>query len=158
MFLTTLCYIEKDGCYLMLHRNKKEHDVNEGKWIGVGGKFEADESPDECLLREVFEETGLYLTEYTFRGIVTFISEGWESEYMFLYTAGAFEGELRGTDAAGEGELAWIRKDKILDLNLWPGDRIFHRLIFEDHPVFSLKLSYIGNDLKEAVLDGAPLI
>jgi len=152
--LTTLCYIEKDGKYLMLHRVSKEHDVNKDKWIGIGGHFEGEESPEECLLREAKEETGLTLTSWRFRGIVTFISDQWQTEYMCLYTADGFTGDLTACD---EGQLVWIPKDKIFDLNLWEGDRIFHKLILDDAPFFSLKLKYRGNELVEAVLDGQPI-
>ena len=149
---TTLCYVEKDGKYLMLHRVKKENDLNEGKWIGVGGKFEEGESPEECLLREVREETGLTLTDYRLRGIVTFLSQRWETEYMFLYTATSFTGELTDCD---EGVLAWVKKEEVLSLSLWEGDRIFLDLLRQDGPFFSLKLAYDAQDrLTEAVLDG----
>ena len=149
---TTLCYIERDGAYLMLHRTKKENDLNEGKWIGVGGKFEENESPDECLLREVKEETGLTLTDYRLRGIVTFVSARWETEYMYLYTAHGFEGTLADCD---EGVLRWVPKEDVPALPLWEGDRIFLRLLAEDAPFFSLKLVYDENDvLTEAMLDG----
>jgi len=123
--LTTLCYIEKDDCYLLLHRIKKEQDINKDKWIGIGGHFEAKESPEECLLREVKEETGLRLTSYRFRGIVTFVTEKGLYEYMCLYTADGFEGELQDCD---EGTLEWVPKHKLSNLNLWQGDYIF--LIF----------------------------
>ncbi len=146
MKLTTLCYIEKDGCYLMLHRTKKKCDVNHGKWIGVGGKFELGEMPEECLLREVKEETGLTLTQYRFRGILTFMADGWESEYIHLYTASAFEGSLT------ECELAWIKKDEIESLPLWEGDKIFLRLLNEDSGYFSLKLKYHNDTLTEVKL------
>ena len=152
--LTTLCYIEKDDSYLMLHRIKKKQDVNEGKWIGVGGHFEENESPENCLLREVKEETGLTLTSWRFRGIVTFIAKGWPTEYMCLYTADGFEGTLRECD---EGELAWIGKDELLTKKLWAGDRIFLHLLAEDAPFFSLKLVYRGEELTAAELDGKPL-
>ncbi|MCD8397169.1 MAG: 8-oxo-dGTP diphosphatase [Lachnospiraceae bacterium] len=145
MLNTTLCYIEKDGAYLMLHRIKKEQDINHGKWIGVGGKFEAGETPEECLLREVKEETGLTLLSYRLRGIITFVLDG-ETEYMFLYTASSFEGELSVCD---EGELAWIPKDEVLNLKLWEGDREFLRLLDEEECFFSMKLSYKGDDLVE---------
>ena len=148
---STLCYIEKDGKYLMLHRVVKKNDVNKDKWIGVGGHFEYAESPEECLLREVKEETGLTLTSWRFRGIVTFIAKGWPTEYMCLYTADGFEGTLRECD---EGELAWIGKDELLTKKLWAGDRIFLRLLAQDAPFFSLKLVYEGEHLAEAVLDG----
>lgn len=143
---TTLCYIEKDDKYLMLLRNKKEVDINKGKWIGVGGHFEEGESPEECLVREVYEETGLTLTNYKFRGLVTFSSDQWQTEYMFLYTADGFEGELKDCN---EGELRWIPKSEILDLNLWEGDKEFLKLLFEDNDVFSMKLSYVEDTLVE---------
>lgn len=153
--LTTLCYIEKDGYYLMMHRVSKKNDVNKDKWIGVGGHFLTDESPEECLLREVKEETGLTLTNFRFRGIVTFICDTLPAaEYMHLFTADEFEGELTSCD---EGTLEWIPKPEIYNLNLWEGDRIFHRLLDEDAPFFSLKLAYEGNQLVEAVLDGKEL-
>ena len=151
MILTTLCYIEKDDCYLMLHRVKKEVDVNKGKWIGVGGKFEKDESPDECLLREVEEETGLTLLAYRMRGILTFQSTGWESEYIFLYTADEYKGELK---ECSEGTLKWVPKDEIGKLNLWEGDKIFLEYLKEDRPFFSMKLSYDKDVLKEVRVDG----
>ena len=150
--LTTLCYIEKEGCYLMLHRVSKKNDINKDKWIGIGGHFQVNESPEDCLLREAKEETGLTLTSYKFRGIVTFITDGIpEAEYMHLYTADQFEGEMISCD---EGTLEWVPKEKIYDLNLWEGDIIFHRLLDEDAPFFSLKLSYQGDKLVEAILDG----
>lgn len=152
--MTTLCYIEKDGCYLMLHRTVKKHDVNKDKWIGVGGHFEEWESPEECLLREVKEETGLTLTSYRFRGLVTFIEEGWGMEYMCLYTADGYRGEMISCD---EGCLEWVKKSEIELLNLWEGDKIFFRLLEQDAPFFSLKLRYRGGQLLEAVLDGKPL-
>ena len=143
--LTTLCYIEKDNKYLMMHRVKREHDINKDKYVGVGGHFEYGESPDECLKREVMEETGLTLIKYKPRGIVTFIY-GDESvpeervvEYMHLYTATEFSGELIECD---EGELVWIDKDKVYDLPIWEGDKIFFRLMEEREDYFSLKLVY----------------
>ena len=150
--LTTLCYIEKDDLYLMLHRVKKEKDINQDKWIGVGGHFEQDETPEECLLREVKEETGLTLTSYRFRGLVTFLTDKGQTEYMCLYTADGYEGELL-MDCA-EGDLEWVEKSRLSELNLWEGDRIFFRLLEEDRGFFSLKLRYEGNRLAEAVLDG----
>lgn len=126
MFLTTLCYIEKDDCYLMLHRVKKENDLNHDKWIGVGGKFEAEEMPEECMMREVKEETGLTLTSYRARGVITFISNEWGTEYMHLFTADQFTGEITDCD---EGELVWVPKKEIKDLKLWEGDKIFLRLL-----------------------------
>ena len=155
MKLTTLCYIEKDDAMLMLHRVKKDHDVNKGKWIGVGGKFEAGESPDDCLLREVREETGLVLTRWRYRGIITFCYNDNEAEYMHLYTADGFRGELARDSR--EGVLRWVPKDEIPSLNLWQGDRIFLRLLAEDHAPFSLKLVYHDDDLLAAILDGTPI-
>lgn len=151
MIPTTLCYIERDDCYLMLHRVKKKKDVNKDKWIGVGGKFEDKESPEECLLREVREETGLTLTSWRLRGIVTFVSVGWETEHMFLYTADGWEGEL--TDCT-EGTLEWVPKKELHGLQLWEGDKIFLKLMQEEAPFFSLKLSYEGDELIYAALDG----
>ena len=148
--LTTLCYIEKGDSYLMLHRVSKKHDVNKDKWIGIGGHFEENES----LLREAKEETGLTLTSWKFRGIVTFISEGWNTEYMCLYTADGYEGEII---PCNEGVLEWIRKEDLLKLNLWEGDKIFLKLLQENAPFFSLKLAYKGDVLTEAVLDGKKL-
>lgn len=149
MKLTTLCYIEKDNCYLMLHRTKKQHDVNHDKWIGVGGKFEPDEMPEECLLREVKEETGLSLSNYRYRGILTFIADGWESEYIHLYTATEFTGNLT---ECNEGTLEWVPKEQIETLPIWEGDKIFLRLLMEDTGFFSLKLKYQGDDLVESKL------
>ncbi len=154
MGLTTLCYIEKNNQYLMLHRVVKKNDINKDKWVGIGGHFEKDESPEECLLREAKEETGLTLTSYRFRGLVTFLSDKWDTEYMCLYTADAYEGELRECD---EGTLEWIDKDKIGELKLWEGDKIFFRLLQEEAPFFSLKLRYEGDMLAEAILDGKEL-
>jgi 8-oxo-dGTP diphosphatase len=148
---STLCYLEKNGKYLMLFRDRKENDENAGKWIGVGGKFENGESPDECLLREVFEETGLKLKEYRLRGIVSFVSDIYETEYMFLYTSGSFEGTLT---ECSEGRLEWIDKESVPELPLWEGDRIFLNLIRDDKDFFSLKLVYERDSLKNAVLDG----
>lgn len=154
--LTTLCYIEKDDCYLMLHRVSKENDINKDKWIGVGGHLEADESPEECLLREVKEETGLTLTSYRYRATITFISGDGCTEYMALYTADGFTGEI----AAGcdEGMLEWVPKSEVNNLNLWEGDRIFF-LLLEDRPdFFSLKLVYDGyGTLSFAAVDGRPM-
>lgn len=147
--LTTLCYIEKDDCYLMMHRISKKNDVNAGKWIGVGGHFEENESPEDCLLREVYEETGLTLTQYRLRGIITFISKGFGCEYIHLYTADAFDGTL--TEDCNEGILKWIPKSDISHLNLWEGDKIFLKLLLETQSFFSLKLVYDGDALTEAV-------
>lgn len=153
--LTTLCYIEADDSYLMLHRVKKEGDMNKDKWLGVGGHFEEGESPEECLLREVKEETGLRLTSYRFRGLVTFVSDRWPTEYMCLYTADSFEGIV--SDCL-EGTLEWVPKNRIQDLQLWEGDRIFFKLLEEDGPFFSLKLEYEGENLVAAAKDGKPLV
>ena len=149
--LTTHCYLEKDGSYLMLHRISKKNDINKDKWIGVGGHFEEGESPEECLCREVYEETGYQLTSWKFRGIVTFTQEGYGTEYMCLYTSDEFTGTQKECD---EGKLEWVPKEKLGDLNMWPGDRIFNKLIREDAPFFSLKLSYQGDELTEVVLNG----
>ena len=180
MLITTLCYIEHRDRVLMLHRTKKEDDINEGKWIGVGGKFLDRESPEDCLLREVREETGYELRRWRFRGFITFLQENYETEYMCLYTADDFlapagagvsgflpVGEHPGFSGrpaedwpvpdCAEGELAWIPKAEIPGLSLWAGDRIFLRLLAEDRPFFSLKLRYSGDDLVEALLDGAPM-
>ena len=151
MINTTLCYIERGDEYLMLHRVKKENDINRDKWIGLGGKFEEGESPEECLLREVYEESGLRLTSWRYRGIVTFVNTKCSSEYMHLFTADAFEGTVGPCD---EGELEWIKKSELMKLTLWEGDRIFLRLLETDEPFFSLKLSYDGDELIGAKLNG----
>ena len=151
MKMTTLCYLERGDEYLMLHRTKKENDENHDKWIGVGGKFESGESPEDCMRREILEETGLTVADYRYRGIVTFVSDIYETEYMHLFSVTDWTGEARECD---EGELAWIKKQKLFDLTLWEGDRIFLRLLQEDAPFFSLKLTYRGDELTEAVLDG----
>lgn len=155
MEFTTLCYIEKDEKYLMLHRVKKEKDVNKDKWIGIGGHFEDKESPEDCLLREVKEETGLTLTSYQFRGLITFIYGENITEYMALYTADGFTGELK---ECNEGILEWVPIKDIEKLNLWEGDKIFFRLLEEKIPFFSLKLVYDTSDtLTEAILNGIPV-
>ncbi len=151
---TTLCYLERDGKYLMLHRVKKENDLNHDKWIGVGGKFEEDESPEECLLRETREETGLTLKKWRCRGIVTFVSDEWPTEYMYLFTAQEWSGTQTDCD---EGVLEWISKEKLLDLPLWEGDKIFLRLLDTDEPFFSLKLRYRGEKLAYAALNGSQI-
>ena len=148
---TSLCYIEDGERYLMLHRVKKEEDANKNKWIGIGGKFEEGESPEDCVLREVREETGLTLTRYRYRGIVTFVSNVWETEYMHLFTADAWSGALSDCD---EGALAWVRKADVAALPIWPGDKIFLRLLAEEAPFFSLKLVYRDEDLIMAALNG----
>ena len=151
---TTLCYLERGDEVLMLHRVKKAVDENAGKWIGVGGGFEEGESPEDCLLREVYEETGMRLLTWRFRGIVTFVSDEWGTEYMHLFTSENFAGELR---ECAEGVLVWKKRSEILSLPLWEGDKIFLRLLVEGHPFFSLKLRYHGDELVESVLDGKPL-
>ena len=154
MTLTTLCYIEKEDSYLMLHRIKKEKDINKDKWIGIGGHFESGESPDDCLLREAYEETGLTLTSFCFRGIITFLCDDITDYHMCLYTADGFTGTLK---ECSEGTLEWVAKDKLMDLELWEGDLIFFELLKEHAPFFCLKLRYIDNVLKEAVLNGAAM-
>lgn len=154
MILSTLCYIEDGGQVLMLHRTKKENDINRDKWIGIGGRFEDGESPEDCVLREAREETGLTLTSMRFRGIVTFVSDRWETEYMHLFTADDYTGRVAGCE---EGDLEWVPKEKVRDLPTWEGDRIFLRLLYEDAPFFSLKLVYEGERLKAAFLDGREL-
>ncbi len=150
MINTTLCYIEKDNRYLMLHRTKKENDLNEGKWIGVGGKFEKNETPEECLLREVKEETGLTLTKYRLRAVITFISNLWETEYMYLFTANEFTGEVT---ECSEGVLEWVNKEEVMKLNLWQGDRIFLKKIMKEDNFFTLKVVYEGEQLVESVVE-----
>ena len=156
MYNTSLIYLESlGGEYLMLHRVKKKNDINHDKWIGVGGGFEEGESPEDCALRETREETGLTLTDYRFRGIVTFDCEGQETSYMHLFTATAWTGEMI---ECNEGDLEWVPKEKVCDLPIWEGDKIFFRLLEEDRPFFSLKLSYDAKDvLLRAVLDGKEL-
>ncbi len=153
--LSTLCYLQRDGAYLMLHRTVQKNDVNKDKWIGVGGHFEEGESPEECLLREVKEETGYTLTSFRFRGLVTFVSGDGVTEYMSLFTADGFEGEPIPCD---EGVLEWVPREKIPELNIWEGDKIFFRLLAEEIPFFSLKLVYDGQGgLVEAQLNGKRL-
>ena len=152
---TTLCHIEKDGCYLMLHRVKKENDLNHDKWIGIGGKFEDKESPEQCNAREVFEETGLTLLDAQYRAVVTFVSDKWETEYMHIFTSAEFSGTVHECD---EGELVWVNKKDMYSLPLWEGDKIFLRLIENpDQPFFSLRLEYQGDTLISAILDGKAL-
>ena len=153
--LTTLCYLEQNGCYLMLHRTKKEKDINKDKWIGIGGHLEEGESPEECLVREMMEETGVTPLSPKLRGIITFVSDRYGTEYMFLYSAEAYQGEL--SSDCPEGDLQWVDKDRISSLPLWEGDKIFLRLMSENHPFFSLKLSYQGDNLVYAALDGEEL-
>lgn len=143
---TTLCYIESKGRYLMLHRTKKEHDENKDKWIGIGGKLEEGESPEDAAIREAFEETGLELINPQYRGIVTFVSEKWGTEYMHLFTCDNFSGKIK--EDCDEGELLWIDKTELLSYNLWEGDKIFLNLIKDEGtPFFSLKLCYDENDV-----------
>lgn len=151
---TTLCYLEQDGCWLMMHRIKKKNDANQDKWVGVGGKFEKGESPEECLTREVYEETGLNLTDYRFRGVVTFVSDQWETEYMHLFSATGWTGEMIDGDACVEGKLEWVPKADVYDLPIWQGDKIFLHLLETRPEFFSLKLVYHGEELVQAVLDG----
>ena len=155
---TTLCYLERDGSLLMLFRNKKAVDENHGKWIGVGGKFEEGETPEECAVREVYEETGLKVGSLKLRGIITFVMQPLTTEYMFLYTCDDFSGELSDPDGCPEGILRWMEKEKLDELPMWEGDRIFLRLLMEEHPFFSLKLCYDQDgSLSQAVLDGTVL-
>ena len=152
---TTLCYIENPrGEYLMLHRVKKKNDANHDKWIGIGGKFEDGESPEECVLREVREETGLTLTRYRYRAVIDFRSDEWEDEQMHLYTADGFTGEMIDCD---EGELEWVEKSRLLELPHWEGDRIFLELLQQGAPFFKLTLEYRGEALARAVLNGKEL-
>lgn len=152
--LTTLCYIEKDRKYLMLLRNVKKNDGSLNKWIGVGGKIEAGEAPDECARREIIEETGLIPLNLIPRGVVTFISDTWEDEYMFLYSVTEFEGELIECD---EGELHWVEWDKIFDLKLWDGDRIFLKMMMDNSSYFEMKLCYKGDLLDKCTINGKAL-
>lgn len=156
MINSTLCYIENDrNEYLMLHRVKKKNDMNQDKWLGVGGKFEDGESPDECVLREVQEETGLTLTDYRYRAVITFTSDQWDTEYMHLFTAAGYSGVIKECD---EGNLEWVPKSKVQELPIWEGDKLFFRLIDDSNsPFFSLKLRYEGEVLVYAALNGKEL-
>ncbi len=154
MINTTLCHIEKNGCYLMLHRVKKENDLNRDKWVGIGGKFERGESPEECNQRETLEETGLILNSARYCGIVTFVSDKWGTEYMHLFHSDDFYGEIKECD---EGDLEWIEKSDLYSLPLWAGDKIFLELIEKRVPFFSLKLVYEGETLVKAILNGKAL-
>lgn len=151
---TTLCHIKKDNKYLMLHRIKKKNDINEDKWIGIGGKFEENESPEECVLREAFEETGLTLKSIQYRGIVTFVTDFCEGEYMHLFTCDEFDGKIKECD---EGVLEWIDIEELENMNIWEGDKIFLKLLRENAPFFSLKLVYEKDKLASAVLNGEQL-
>lgn len=146
--LTTLCYIEKDDKYLMLHRVKKKNDINHDKWLGIGGKLEKNESPEECLLREVFEETGLRLNSFRRRGFITFCNDDY-CEYMFLFTSDDFSGELKSSSDCEEGVLEWVDKEDIFKLPLWEGDLIFLDKLIKapEEELFSLKLVYSGDKL-----------
>ena len=150
--LTTLCYIEENNSYLMLHRVSKDKDVNKDKWIGVGGHFEDGESPEECLVREVYEETGLTLTSYSFRSLITFVSDEWPTEYMCLFTANGYTGDMK--EDCDEGILTWVPKKDVFSLNLWEGDRWFLKLLDERKDFFTMKLVYTGDTLKEVHVDG----
>ncbi len=150
---TTLCYLERGEEYLLLHRTKKEKDINHDKWMGVGGHFEEGESPEDCMKREVWEETGLTVTSYRYRGIVTFVSDGY-SEYMHLFTANAWTGNVQ---VCNEGDLQWMNKKEFAKLPMWKGDKIFLSLLESDVPFFSLKLVYEGERLTNAVLNGKGL-
>ena len=150
MINTSLCYIEQDGKYLLLHRIKKKNDINKDKWIGIGGKFEENESPEDCIIREAREETGLTIVP-KYRGIVTFISDGMnETEFMHLFTAKEFSGTVRECD---EGVLEWVSKEDVIKLPHWDGDLIFLALLERGEPFFSLKLTYVGSTLTEALLN-----
>ena len=155
MINTTLCHIEKDGKYLMLHRTKKVNDLNHDKWIGIGGKFEDKESPEECNKRETLEETGLTLNSARYCGIVTFVSDKYPTEYMHIFHSKDFFGNLKECD---EGELCWVDKNALYSLPIWQGDKIFLKLIEQDRTFFSLKLEYKGETLVNAVLDGRSII
>ena len=149
---TTLCYLTRGDEVLMLHRVKKENDINRDKWIGIGGKFEEGESPDECLFREVLEETGLTLNTWRCRGVVTFLTDDpAQGEFMYLFTSEDFSGELRECD---EGDLEWVKREFLNGLPKWEGDQIFLDLLWQDAPFFLLKLRYSGDKLTEAVLNG----
>ena len=155
MINSTLCYVTRGDEVLMLHRVKKKNDLNRDKWIGIGGKFEPGETPDECLLREAKEETGLTLTDWRCRGVVTFLSDRWEGEYMYLFTADGFEGEI---SECSEGDLQWVSRAFLDRLPKWEGDRIFLDLLWQDAPFFLLKLRYEGENLAEAVLNGKKIV
>lgn len=154
MIDSSLCYLYRGNQVLMMHRTRKKNDMNHDKWIAIGGRFEAGESPEECALREVKEETGLTMIAPAYRGVVTFINDRYETERMHLFTADRFEGEMTDCD---EGELVWIPKAQMDALPQWEGDRIFHRLLDEGIPFFELELNYSGEKLLSAFLDGKRL-
>ena len=149
MLNTTLCYIEKGDAYLMLHRVKKKNDLNHDKWIGIGGKFEENETPEECMRREAMEETGLKLTGLRLRGIITFLSNEYEGEYMYLFTASGFTGEMTECD---EGTLEWVKKEDVKKLPMWEGDHLFFEELDRDRGFFTMKLRYEGDVLAEYAL------
>ena len=151
MFTTTLCYIEKDGAYLMIHRIKKENDLNKDKWIGVGGKIEEGESPFDCVRREVYEETGVSIKNPKYRGMITFVSDVWGTEFMHLFTATEFDGEINYD--CNEGNLEWVKKEIIPTLPIWAGDKIFFDLMEKEERFFSLKLCYEGDVLVSHTLE-----
>ena len=151
MFNTTLCYIEKDGAYLMIHRIKKENDLNKDKWVGVGGKLEEGESPFDCVRREVYEETGVIIKEPHYRGIITFVSDKWGTEYMHLFTATDYDGEIDYD--CDEGKLEWVKKERVPSLPIWEGDKIFFDLMEIEERFFSLKLCYEGDTLVSHALE-----
>lgn len=155
---SSLCYIEQDGKYLMLHRVKKENDCNKDKWIGIGGKFEDGESPEECMLREVREETSLELKSWKYRGIVTFVSDRWETEYMHLFTSDSFSGTPPKSEDCSEGDLEWVEISRVPSLPLWEGDKLFLELLAKQVPFFSMKLSYKGDKLVYATLNGEKIL
>ncbi len=145
MLNTTLCYIEKDGAYLMIHRIKKKNDMNHDKWLGVGGKFEEGESPFDCARREIREECGVIPKGLRYRAVITFVSDLYGTEYMHLFTADGYEGEIDYN--CDEGVLEWVNKEKVYSLPIWEGDKIFFKLLEEEDRFFSLKLSYEGDRL-----------
>ena len=148
---TSLCYIEKDGAYLMMHRTKKEKDINRDKWVGIGGKFESGESPFDCARREIKEESGLDAKSLHYRGIVTFVSDEYGTEYMHLFTCTEFDGEI--AEDCNEGELCWVKKEDVTELPIWEGDKIFFRLLNSEKRFFSLKLIYRGESLEGYTVD-----
>lgn len=152
---TTLCYIKKNGKYLLMHRIKKENDLNRDKWIGIGGKFEDKESPEQCNRREVFEETGLTLNSAEYKGIITFVSDIWETEYMHLFTSSDFSGTVK-SDCV-EGVLEWVNEDKLLSFPTWSGDRIFLEKLDSDE-FFSLRLEYRGETLISAIFNDKEIL
>ena len=154
MLNTTLCYIERGDAWLLLHRVKKKNDLNKNKWVGIGGKFKPGETPEQCVLREVWEETGLLLNRYRYRGLITFVSDRWPAEYMHLYSADGFTGELRDCD---EGKLEWVKKSDVAALPQWEGDKLFLRLLDEGAEFFTLVLQYRGEKLVRVVLNGKRL-